>query len=172
MADKKKSGPRYKGIYRHIDEEGGYSIWIPIDWHKTEMSNGHHGAVYHPNPNRIDTCISTEKVNLEYPVTEEDIPTLREGFEAGLKRLPGLEIESQDETITETLKMFEARFTFLEDDIRRKRWLRVIYWGTGELIVMAQGATPEEFDYWLPMFFNSLKTIHIPVMANKIGETI
>jgi len=160
-----KPGPRYRGIYKHIDLDGGYAIWIPIDWRKIEMVNGHHGWIYTPYPDRYDTCISTEKVELDFSITDDDIPTLREGFNAGLAKLPGLEIESQDEAITETLKLFEARFTFLEGDVRRKRWLRVVYWGDGQLIMMAQGATPEEFEYWLPMFYNSLMTVEIPTTA-------
>ena len=83
----------------------------------------------------------------------------------GWRQFPALEIEWQDETITETLKLFEAKFTFLEGDVRRKRWLRVVYWGEGQLIMMAQGATPEDYEYWMPMFYNSLMTVEIPTTA-------
>jgi hypothetical protein len=37
----------------------------------------------------------------------------------------------------------------------------VIYWEKGQLIVMAQGATPDEFEYWLPMFYNALMTVEV-----------
>ena len=30
---------------------------------------------------------------------------------------------------------------------------------------MAQGATPDDFEYWLPMFYNSLMTVEIPTAA-------
>lgn len=156
-----KPRPRYRGIRKQADPKGGYAIWIPNNWRKIKMVNGHNGWIYTPYPDRYDTCISTEKVVLDYSITDDDIPVLREGFNAGLAKLPGLEIESQDEAMTSTLKLFEARFTFLEGDARRKRWLRVAYWGEGELITMAQGATPEEFEYWLPMFYNSLMTVEI-----------
>ncbi len=160
-----KPRPRYRGIYKHVDQEGGYSIWIPSDWRRLEMVDGHHGAIYTPYADRYDTCITTEKVILEHTVTRDDVDVLREGFTAGIESLHGVEIESQDETISKTLIAFEARFTFLEGEARRKRWTRVIYWGEGQLIVIAQGATPEEFDYWLPMFYNSLMTVEIPVGA-------
>lgn len=166
---KDKPGPRYRGVYKQVDLESGYAIWIPTDWRKIEMINGHNGYIYTPYPDRYDTCISTEKVVLDYSVTDDDIPVLREGFNAGLTNLPGLEIESQDEAITKTLKLFEARFTFLEGEARRKRWLRVVYWGEGQLTMMAQGATPEEFDYWMPMFYNSLMTVEIPTTAWDCG---
>lgn len=160
-----KPGPRYRGIYRHVEREGGYSIWIPTDWRRLEMVGDHKGAIYTPYPDRYDTCISTEKVVLEHAVKHGDVPTLREGFTAGLNSLPDVQIESQDETVTSTLIIYEAKVTFSEGEARRKRWVRVVYWGEGQLIVMAQGATPEEYDYWMPMFYNSLMTVEIPVSA-------
>ncbi len=160
-----KSGPRYHGVYKHVFPEAGYSIWIPTGWRRLEMTNGHEGAIFAPYPDRYDTCISIEKVALEHTVRQKDVPVLRKGFVAGINSLPDAQIESQDEAITPTLIMFEAKFTFSEDDVTRKRWLRVIYWGTGQLIAMAQGATPDEYEYWLPMFYNSLMTVEIPVGA-------
>ena len=160
-----KPGPRYTGIYKQIDLEAGYAIWIPTDWRKIDMVNGHDGHIYTPDKHGYDTCISTEKVELDFSITDDDIPILREGFNAGLASLPGIDIEWQDETMTDTLKLFEAKFTFLEGDVRRKRWLRVVYWGDGQLIMMAQGATPEDYDYWMPMFYNSLMTVEIPTTA-------
>jgi hypothetical protein len=155
--------PRYHGTYKNSDPEGGYSIWIPSDWHRSEMTDGHHGAIYRPKVEDYHTFLSTEKIRLEYGVTMEDIPILREGFQDGLNRMEGLEIESQDESITETLKMFQAVFTFTEDGVQRKRWLRVVFWDDGELIMMAQGSTPPEYAYWKAMFYNALMTIEIPV---------
>ncbi len=157
--EKSRSRPRYRGTYKHIDHEGGYAIWTPSDWQKHEMSQGHHGFVFYPDASEPATFLSTEKVVLDYKVTMDDIPVLREGFQAGLNSLPDIDIEFQDEAITKTLKMFEAKFTFTEDGETRKRWLRLIYWGEAQLIVMAQGASPESYHYWLPMFFNSLMTI-------------
>ena len=160
MAEEKpRPRPRYRGTYKNIDQEGGYAVWTPTDWHKMEMSQGHHGLIFLPDEKQPATFLSTEKVVLEYSVTMDDVDILREGFEAGLASLPDISIEEQDETVTETLKAFEAKFTFTEDGATRKRWLRLVYWAEGELIVMAQGATPEAYHYWLPMFYNSIKTI-------------
>lgn len=158
-----RPGPRYRGVYKHVDQEGGYSIWIPTDWRKLEMVGDHKGAIYTPYADRYDTCISTEKIVLPEPVKKKDLPVLRKGFAAGLASLPDVQIESQDETVTPTLIIFEAKVSFSEGEARRKRWLRVVYWGTGQLILMAQGETPEDFDYWMPMFYNALMTVEIPV---------
>ena len=61
-----KPRPRYTGIYKQIDLDAGYAIWIPTDWRKIDMVNGHNGHIYTPNKYGYDTCISTEKVVLEF----------------------------------------------------------------------------------------------------------
>ncbi len=99
-----------------------------------------------------------EKRRLKYSITPEDIDVLREGFFKGITDLPGAEIEWQDESLSDSINFFEARFTFLEGENRRKRWVRNIYWGDGQLIMIAQGRTPEDFEYWLPMFYNTMVT--------------
>ena len=157
----KRENPRYYGMFKHVDKDGGYALWLPTGWYRFNMTDGHHGVIYSPYSDRYDTSFSAEKHQLEYPVTEEDVPTLREGFSAGLAALPGAEVESQDETVTPTLITLEARFTFLEGEARRKRWVRTVYWGDGQLVLIAQGANPEEFAYWLPMFYNTMMTVEI-----------
>ncbi len=153
--------PRYVGMFKHLDKKGGFALWLPTGWHRTDMADGHHGVIYSPYPGDLNTCFSAEKKKLRYAVLEKDMPILREGFEAGLTSMPGVEVESRDESVTSTLITLEARFTFLEGEARRKRWVRVVYWGDGQLILIAQGATPDEFDYWLPMFFNTMMTVEI-----------
>lgn len=153
--------PRYYGMFRHVDSEAGYGIWLPAGWHRIDMINGHNGVIYTPNAGNYDTSFSAEKRMLEYSVRQKDVPILRQGFKAGLEALPGIEVESQEETITSTLIVLEAKFSFLEGDARRKRWVRIIYWGKGQLTLIAQGATPEEYEYWQPMFYNTMMTAQV-----------
>jgi len=157
----KRENPRYYGMLKHVDEGGGYAIWLPTGWHRFDMTDGHQGVIYSPYPDSFDTSFSAEKHTLDYPASKKDLPALREGFKAGLEALPGVEIESEDETVTATLMVLEARFTFLEGEARRKRWVRVVYWGRGQLVMIAQGSNPEEFDHWLPMFYNTMMTVEI-----------
>jgi hypothetical protein len=157
----KRENPRYYGMHKHVDKEGGYALWLPAGWHRFDMVDGHHGVIYSPYPDSFDTSFSAEKHTLEYAVTPDDVPTLREGFKAGLAVLPGVEVESQDESVTSTLITLEARFTFLEGEARRKRWVRIVYWGEGQLVLIAQGSSAGEFEHWLPMFFNTMMTVEI-----------
>ncbi len=154
-------GPVYTGMRLHPDTKAGFAVWLPSDWHKRELKPKHLGMLFSPYPDDINTCILIEKHNLEISVKPEDVDILREGFQQGLNALPGVEIESTEESLSDTVQIFDARYTFLEGDQRRKRWARNIYWGTGQLVMIAQGRTPEDFDYWLPMFYNAIMTTQI-----------
>ena len=43
----------------------------------------------------------------------------------------------------------------------RKRWVKSMYWGRSNLVLMAQGATVEEYAYWEGMLFNAMLTYEI-----------
>jgi hypothetical protein len=138
----------------HVDRNG-FSLWLPSDWHKFELTGDHKGVIFSPYPDDFNTGFFAEKRKLRVKVKQEDLPVLREGFMDGVKALPGVEIEegSVDEYISKRLSFFEIRFTFLEGDIRRKRWVRNIYWNRNNYLLIAQGRTPEDYDHWQPMFY-------------------
>jgi hypothetical protein len=148
-------------MLKHLDAKAGYAVWLPMGWTELEMGEGHQGAVFFPEPEKQDTYFTCESFKLSFQVTEEDVPVLREGFHAGLQALPGVEVESQDETVTSTLIGFDARFIFVEGEVRRKRWVRNIYWGKLQIVFIAQGSSPDEFDYWLPMFYHTMMAFEI-----------
>ena len=159
--EKRDEFPYYTGMYTHRDQPGGYSLTVPTDWHQHTMKKKHHGMLFSPYPDDINTCILAEKHKLKYKVTVDDLVTSRDGFEKGIKDLPGVEIESLEESLSDMVNVFEARFTFLDDGVRRKRWVKNIYWGEGQLVLIAQGRTVEDFDYWLPMFYNTMMTAQV-----------
>ncbi len=161
MANELNGHPAYTGLTKHIDKGGGFSAWLPSDWHETKLKRNHRGFLFSPYPDDINTSILMEKHKLKVKVTLEDMDVLREAFQKDIRSLPGVEIESFEETLSDSVNLFDARFTFLEGENRRKRWVRNVYWGEGQLVVIAQGRTPEDFEYWLPMFFNTITTIDI-----------
>ena len=161
MAEELNGHPAYTGVALHNDKRGGFSVWVPSDWHEIKLKRNHRGFLFSPYPDDFNTSILMEKKKLKVQVTLEDIDLLRDSFHQDIRSLPGVEIELLDEKLTESIIVFDARFTFLEGEKRRKRWVRNVYWGEGQLIVIAQGRTPEDYDYWLPMFFNTITTTQI-----------
>ena len=161
MAEELAGFPAFTGVTLHNDKQGGFSIWLPSDWYETKLKRNHRGFLFSPYPDDINTSLLVEKHKLKVNVTLEDIDIIREEFHQDIRALPGVEIELLDEKLSETVNVFDTRFTFLEGENRRKRWVRNIYWGEGQLIMIAQGRTPQDFEYWLPMFFNSITTAQI-----------
>jgi hypothetical protein len=153
--------PAYTGQTMYEDREGGYQLWLPSDWKQIKLKRKHQGMLFSPYQDDINTCFLVEKKTLKIKVTPEDMPVLREGLREGILALTGAEIESMDEALSESFNVFDARFTFLEGEARRKRWVRNIYWGEGQLILIAQGHSPEDYDYWLPMFYNTMTTARL-----------
>ena len=151
--------PRITGMQKHVED--GYAIWLPTDWHRFDMSQGHHGVIFSPYTDDLNTCFSAEKRRLKYKVKSSDAATLSEGFMAGLASLPAVEIESQEDVVESTIVAFGARLVFQEGAERRKRWIRVLYAAETQLVLIAQGRTVEDFEYWLPIFFNTMMTLEI-----------
>ncbi len=162
MTEPNEAKPQYTGMKQHTDPSG-FAFWLPSDWYRYNLKEGHKGVLYSPYSDDINTGIFAEKHRLKVHVDQSDLPVLREAFMDGIKALPGVEIEPESvtESLSKTFSFFEARFTFLEGDARRKRWIRNIYWGKSNVVFIAQGRTAEEFDHWLPMFFNIMMTINV-----------
>jgi hypothetical protein len=60
-------------------------------------------------------------------------------------------IESSSEEALSNLIKFERIYTFRDGDVVRKRKSWLLYVDTWLMVVTYQGATEEEYAYWLPM---------------------
>ena len=153
------NNPQYSGLVKYTSKRDGYALWLPLGWHSFEMGNGRHGIIFSPNSALPAPAFSIEKTVLPYSVTKEDLPILKEGFQKGLSNLSPVEIETQNEIIEDKIMALEARLTFLDQGQTKKRWIRIIYSGEAQLTMIAEGTSPEEFEYWLPMFYNIMMTM-------------
>lgn len=159
--EKKKKGPVYRGITKHWDQEGGYAVWLPSDWRKIDMVEGRRGWIFTPYQDNFNTSVTVEKIILGFKVTPEDIDILVEGFEAGINSLPDVIVEQKNYDKGKMVVILESKFTFIEDGKRRKRWVKNMYWGEANLVLIAQGATEEDYTYWEGMLFNTMMTYEI-----------
>jgi hypothetical protein len=160
VTEPQKEAPQFSGMVQHADETG-FGIWIPTGWHETKVTEGTKGMLYSPYPDDINTGVLAITNRLKVNITDSDLPILREGFLSGVKALPGVELELETESLSNTYSFFEARFTYLDGNVRRKRWVRNIYWNKSNYIIIAQGKTVEEFDYWMPIFYNIMMTANV-----------
>jgi transcriptional regulator with XRE-family HTH domain len=90
---------------------------------------------------------------------DEELAT--QGFFEAIEQLPEANIEVRNQKVAGKQLELEAKYTYLDQDEIRKCWVRVFYHETRQIIMTAQGATPEEYDYWLPMFFQAMTTVRV-----------
>ena len=130
------------------NQEFGYSFIYPETWHEFNLEvEGGQGVLFSPSLVSVATCLSIEVRDIGTKVTAEDLPTLREGFLSGLRKVRGSTIETHQDYDVGFLIGLEARQTYREDKTVRKRWIRLLYQDTKQVRLIAQGATIEDFDY-------------------------
>jgi hypothetical protein len=130
---------------------------IPVDWHA--LSTDTSGSFFAPDPADVLTGLAFETRDLGTPVAADDLAAIRRGFVRGLRALRQCRIEIETAEAVGALLTLEARHTFLDGSRVRKRWVRLLYHGSTQVRLIAQGATPELFDYWEPMFFTTMRTL-------------
>ncbi len=151
--------PAFTGLLVHRDPVHRFSLFVPDGWRRLELE-GSVGVMYVPDEDDRLTGLAIEAQDLGTEVRPADLPTLRSGFLAGLRRLPGCHIESREAEAVGQLITLEARLTHRDGDVVRKRWVRLLYQGRAQVRLVAQGATVEAFDRWEPMFYQAMRTVH------------
>jgi hypothetical protein len=81
-------------------------------------------------------------------VTAADADVLREGVDEGLYQLSRVHIESSAEQMLGNMLRFERVYSFDENGATRQRKVWMLYVYKWSLALIAQGETPEEYDYW------------------------
>jgi len=92
----------------------------------------------------------------------EDLEDLKLGLDEGLSQLSECKVEAASGEPLGNLIKFERIFTFQEDGMIRKRRLWLLYVDKWQMVLTWQGATEEEYDYWLSMGNYFFFTFEIP----------
>lgn len=153
--------PAFTGLVLHDDRELGLNFWYPSGWQRLDLPEGRTGVVYTPERGDWSTHFSVETRELGIDVEDGDLADLEQGFVEGLQSLPECHIESRDQWVVGDLIGLEAKYTFREVDATRKCWVRLLHYRGRQFHVVAQGATPEEYDYWLPMLYEMMMTLRL-----------
>ncbi len=115
-----------KGLRVHRDVDWDYSFWRPLNWYRHDMEDLY-GFIYSPEEDpRTGFYVSVRDLSdaLEEPVTEEDLPALREGILEGLQQLENCEILEEKEIAKGFAIGFEFLLTFTLDGETVKRRTR------------------------------------------------
>lgn len=153
--------PAFTGLALHQDRKWRYRFWYPHEWHRFALLDNREGVLYAPDPADFSTSFSVEIKDLGTKITKDDVPDLYQGFVQGIQSLDECTIETQESWDIADLIGLEAKYTFREKGCLRKRWVRLLFEGKRQLHVVAQGASPAEYEYWLPMLFEMMTTLAI-----------
>jgi len=150
--------PAFTGLVVHRDPDVGYSLLVPDGWRRTDLPESG-GTLYTPDPDDPTTGLEVGGQDLGTDVVAGDLRAVRRGFLSGLRRLPGCRIEQQEDAAVGSLLTLEARLTYRDGEMTRKRWVRLLYQGRAQLRMVAEGSSVERFAYWEPMFFTAFRTV-------------
>jgi hypothetical protein len=114
--------------------------------------------MFTPGPEELTTAISVEVRDLATEVTPADLPGLEKAFLKGLRSVAGSTLEQHEAFESPYHIGLEAQQSFNDAGQRRRRWIRVLYKGTLQARLIAQGKTVEEFDRLRPIFAPCLRT--------------
>ena len=145
-----KQDPRrmLTGLRVHRDVDWNYSFWRPSEWARFDMEE-QYGFIYSPSGDpRTGFHVSVQDLSdvLETPVTEEDLPALREGILAGLESLPDCKILKEKELAKGFALGFEFMLTFTLGEETVKRCLKLLYNDRQQYTIYGQGVPPYEYD--------------------------
>lgn len=161
MADKQY--PAIQGLSWHRGKH--YTFFTPKDWFTFTWVDGREGEIYGPDQNDPNTIFAVDVKDTGTTITADDLDALAEGFFESVQALPAVNIESRRQRVVAKLLEIEAQYTFDDAGETRKRWVRLFYYGQHQINMVAQGATAEKYDYWLPWFYEAMMTAKVYAKA-------
>lgn len=161
MSASNQKHPAVRGLAWHRTQY--YSFFLPIDWHTFAWTEAQDGSLLGPDEHDPLTVFAVTVNDLGTQITPDDLETVAEGFFESIEQLPECNIETRNQKISGGQIELEARYTFRDNAANTmiKRWVRVFYHETRQIVFAAQGATPETYDYWQPWFFEAMMTAKV-----------
>lgn len=155
----RRGRPAFTGLVVYRNVEHRYSLLYPEGWHRHDLvADEGRGALFTPAAGEAATSFSVAARDLGTAVTADDLPALRAGFLAGLRQVPRSRVGQREDYAVGALVGLEARQSFRDGEVARRRWVRLLYQGSTQVRLIAQGATAAEYRYWLPVFNAMMRT--------------
>lgn len=155
--------PRFTGVTTYSDPQGRFEFKHPSDWFRTPLDGGLDGVIVGPDLADQATHFAVAVTDLGVSVTADDLDLLRDGFDNGLSALADVAVvDSLERTYNDIVKV-ERTLTFSDQGETRKRRVWSMYADHWQFTVLFQGATVEEYHYWLPMGNYCFSAFQLPM---------
>jgi len=158
----RREPPRFTGVDTYQDHLGRFSFRFPTHWQRSELDEQRDGVMYRPVGADEQTSLVAWVTQLDHPATAEDLDVLRDGIDQGIASLAAASVEEASDVVLENLLKFERVCTFLDSGATRKRKTWILYVDKWLIVLTWQGASQEEYDYWLAMANYSYATFTLP----------
>ena len=136
-----------RGLRIHRDVAWDYSFWRPLHWTRFDMQE-QYGFIYSPeDDSRTGFYVAVKDLSdvLTEPVSEEDLPVLRDGVVEGMQSLPDCEILEEKEIAKGFAIGLEFLLTFSLDGETCMRRMRLLYNDRQQFTLYGQGAPVYEY---------------------------
>lgn len=153
--------PRFRGITTFHDPHGRFRFRYSSDWQRNNLTDQRDGVMVSPEASDPATYVSAWISPLDLSVVAEDLDTLTEGVEAGLRTLPDCHLEDSSETVLGNLVKLQRVYTFRQQGRRRKRRAWTLYVDSWQIVLIFQGANTEAYQHWLAMANYTFATFNI-----------
>jgi hypothetical protein len=151
--------PLLKALVAYRNPEWGYSLPRPDEWFQFELAvEGGQGVLFAPDREDVRTALSIEVRDLGTEVNADDLPDLERGFLKGLRTVSRSKLHQHEAFANEFHLGVEAVQSYDDAGQRRKRWVRLLYKGSVQARLIAQGATVEEYERFRPVFAPCMTT--------------
>src|SRR5690349_13438934 len=136
--------PALKGLLWHCEQY--YSFFIPNNWHKFPWSDKRDGVICCPDISDPFTFFAVDLEDLGTLITPNDLDVLAEGLFESIEKLPEFNVESHSQKGTNGLMELETHYSFRERREMRKRWVRVFYHETRQIVMTSQGSNAQTYN--------------------------
>lgn len=160
---KARSGlPLFTGITTYQDPQGRFKFRHPSDWIRSDLEEDREGVHVRPEEDDLETHFAVWISSHDVHVVADDLPEVKRGFDDGMASLPDLNVEFANEDTVNNIVRVERVVTFTGGGETRRRKVWALYVDTFQLLVVYQGSTIGEYDYWLPMGNYCFQTFELP----------
>lgn len=162
VIDRQQAKPPLAGLMALRSDVFGYGMWRPSGWRLSSSEPREDSMQYSvltpdgrgsPTSYFLIEASDTGKVQ-----TSDDLLAIANTFNERVHALPNVQLQWQARWRSTNVIGFDARYTYSDGDAVSMRWVRSLYVGTRQYVLVAEAGSPEEYNAMAPLFLAMMVT--------------
>jgi hypothetical protein len=160
-SNKQQAMPPYAGLMSVRSDTGRYDLWRPADWSVSGVDAA--TLVVAPGGQDQRAHFFIQATDTGHELTFDDLMGRITWFNDMLQFLPNSEILWQAHWIDGDVTGFEARYTSRDDEdgAASASWVRLLYVGARQYLLVAEAPSTADFDSLQPEFLAMMATFRL-----------